>query len=268
MSKFFLSCDIEGTCGIAAWEETEAKEPAYAAFADQMSREVSAACEGLLAAGANAIRVRDAHETARNIRPQLLPQREEITLMRGWGREPLGMMNGLDESYDGVLFTGYHSACGWNGNPLSHTTNLRNISVRINGETAPELLINSLTAAMFDVPVLMVAGDQMLCSWFHSKVPAALTVPVSRGEGNGSCSIMPGVACHKIQEAARQAASLDRKACLFPMPSSFDVEVTYREHQAARGNSWFPGARQTDSRTISFCSDKWMDVLVFFHFCM
>lgn len=43
--KLYLSADIEGTCGIAAWDETEKSKPEYAPFANQMSREVSAACE-------------------------------------------------------------------------------------------------------------------------------------------------------------------------------------------------------------------------------
>ena len=268
MKKFFISCDIEGTCGIAAWEETEASHAAYGAFADQMSREVAAACEGLLAAGATDIRVRDAHSSARNIRPSLLPQREEITLMRGWGREPQGMTCGLDSSYDGVLFTGYHSACGWDGNPLSHTSNLQNVYVKINGEVAPELMYNSLTAAMHGVPVLMVAGDKMLCDWFHTKVPAAITVPVSEGMGNGSVAMMPEVAQRKIREAAERAANLNPKDCLYPVPDAFEIEICYREHQKARANSWFPGAKQKDSRTVVYASDKWMDILVFMHFCM
>lgn len=268
MKKYFLSCDIEGTCGIAAWDETDAGTSRYPAFADQMSREVAAACEGLLDARAEEIRVRDAHDSARNIRPSMLPQNEAITLMRGWGREPLGMMNGLDSSYAGVLFTGYHSACGWNGNPLSHTNNSKNVYVKINGEVAPELMINSLTASMQGVPVLMLSGDQMLCDWFHQKVPEAITVPVSKGEGEGSVSLMPEIACRRIREAAEKAVSLPAGACMYPMPDSFEVEVCYREHQLARAKSWFPGAKQKDARTVVFSSDKWMDVLVFFHFCL
>lgn len=58
--KLYLSADIEGTCGIAAWDETEKSKPEYAPFANQMSREVAAACEGANAAGAESILVRDA----------------------------------------------------------------------------------------------------------------------------------------------------------------------------------------------------------------
>lgn len=267
MKKLFLSADIEGTCGVASWDETSISHSEYGPFADQMSREVGAACDGLLDAGAESVFVRDAHGTARNIRPALLPQRAGIQLFRGWGRDPYGMMSGIDATFDGAVFTGYHSACGWDGNPLSHTSNTRNFTIRVNGEIMPELMSNSLTAAMFGVPVLMVTGDRMLCDWFHEKVPAAVTVPVSYGIGSGSVSIMPGEALRRIREGAEKAMTLDPAECLFPMPKHFVVEVCHREHQNARFASWYPGVKQIDSRTVVFESDKWMDVLTFFHFC-
>ena len=51
--KVFLSADIEGTCGICAWPETDRATPFdYTPFQQQMTREVAAACRGALAAGA------------------------------------------------------------------------------------------------------------------------------------------------------------------------------------------------------------------------
>lgn len=267
MKKFYISCDIEGTCGIAAWEETMVTKPEYASFADQMSREVGAACEGLLAGGASNVFLRDAHATARNIRAHLLPQSSAVQLYRGWGRDPYGMMSGISNEFAGALFTGYHSACGWDGSPLSHTNNLNNFTITLNGEIMPELYANCLTAAMFGVPVLMVTGDQMICDWFHQRIPAGVTVPVSYGIGDGSVSIMPEEAIRRIREGAKQAARLNGADCLFPMPEHFCLEICYREHQRAKASSWYPGVVQTDSRTVRFEADDWMAVLTFLHFC-
>lgn len=266
MKKIFLSCDIEGTCGIAHWDETEKTKAEYAAFSLQMSREAAAACEGANAAGAQTLFVRDSHDTARNIQPTMLP--ENVQIFRGWGRDPYAMMSGIDDTFDGVMFTGYHSAASWDGSPLSHTMNTRNNHVKINGEVCSELMMNSLTAAMFGVPVLMVTGDQMLCDWFHSVVPEAVTVPVSYGVGNGSVSIHPDKAVRLIREGAERAMALDPQKCLFPMREHFVVEVNHKQHYAARAASWYPGARQVDSRTVIFESDSWMDVLTYFHYCL
>lgn len=51
MKKVFLSADIEGTCGIAHWDETLPDKRDYPRFQEQMTREVAAACEGLGAEG-------------------------------------------------------------------------------------------------------------------------------------------------------------------------------------------------------------------------
>lgn len=264
--RIFLSCDIEGTCGIAHWDETERGKPEYAAFAAQMTREASAACEGALAGGAQELFVRDAHDSARNLDPAKLP--EQARIFRGWGSDPYAMMSGLDGSFSGAIFTGYHSAAGWSGNPLSHTMNTRNVYVRINGEDASELMMNALTASMMGVPSLMVTGDRMLCDWFRTKVPAALTVPVSEGVGSGSVSMHPDKAVWLIRRTAEAAMKLDPAQCLYPMPERFAVDVCYREHARARSAGWYPGAEQTDDRTVRYECDQWMDALTFFHFCL
>ena len=128
---------------------------------------------------------------------------EEVCLFRGWGSDPMSMMCGLDETFDGVFFTGYHSGVGMDCNPLSHTMNTQNTAVLINGEPASELMINSITAATLGVPVLLVTGDQGLCHWMKQQNPNVETVPVSRGVGRGSISIHPDKAIRLIQEAAR-----------------------------------------------------------------
>lgn len=266
MSKIFLSVDIEGVCGAAHWDETDRTHPDHAALARQMSREAAAACEGALSAGAEEVLVRDGHGSARNIDPSVLPV--EARLFRGWARDPMAMMSGLDSSFGGVLFVGYHGAAGWSGNPLSHTVSRSVASIRLNGEDCPELMINSLTAAMVGVPVLMVSGDAQLCDWFHGRVPDAVTTPVSEGVGNGSIAMHPERAAEMIRQGARRAMALDAKRCFFPVPERFEASIQYAQHSAARGASWYPGARQTDSRTVAFASDRWRDVLTFFHFCL
>lgn len=132
--NLFISSDIEGTCGIAAWSETEPGRPDgdYAYFKQQMSREVAAACRGALAAGGERILVKDAHDSARNIDPSVLP--EEVQINRGWAGDVYSMMSGIQHGdWDAAVFTGYHAAACCDGNPLSHTMNTSVDYVEING---------------------------------------------------------------------------------------------------------------------------------------
>ena len=162
MRKLFLSADIEGTCGIADWKETELGEAQGEYFRAEMTKEVAAACEAAIAAGAEDILVKDAHSSGRNIDPSKLP--EQARILRSWTRDPQVMMAGLDSSFEGVLFTGYHSPAGSDGNPLAHTMNGGNVWVKINGVQASEFLINAYTAASLKVPVLFLSGDEALCA--------------------------------------------------------------------------------------------------------
>lgn len=269
MKKLFLSADIEGTCGIAHWDETSKGKEGYDQFARQMSLEVSAACEGALQSGADEVFIKDAHDSARNILPDLLP--EQVRIFRGWGRDPYSMMSGLDESFDGAMFTGYHSAVGVSGNPLSHTMNLQNHNITINGVLGSELYMNVLTAAMFKVPVLLVAGDRMLCDFIKTINENIYTVPVSEGVGNGSISIHPSLAVRKIRQAAADAtadARANKAKFIIPLPEHFTVEVTFVKHHSARRASFYKGAEQLDARTVRYECDEYMDVLRFFMFTL
>jgi D-amino peptidase len=266
MKKLFISADIEGTCGIAHWDETEKGQADYSYFADQMSREVAAACEGALDSGFNQIVVKDAHDSARNINPRNLPQGVEI--IRGWAGDPFCMMVGLDKSFDGVVFTGYHSAAGRDSNPLSHTMTTSAYSVKINNEPASELLINSLIASYVGVPVYAVSGDKGLCDWMKGKSPNTAVIPLNEGMGAAVKSIHPDLALQSIQDTVRDAVKQPGETCMFPMPEFFDVEICYRDHAKAKRNSFYPGVELTSERCIRFLHDDFYEVLRMMHFCL
>ena len=257
--KLYISADIEGTTGITLWEETQNGHPRYAYFADQMTREVKAACEGALAVGWEDILVRDAHDSACNLNPRDLPR--QVRLFRGWGSDAMSMMDGLERDCDGVFFIGYHSGAGMDTNPLSHTMNRRNTYVRINGMLAPELMINSLTAAYLGVPVRLVTGDRGLCEWMKAVNPNVETVAVSEGRGRGSVSIHPDRALELIREAAVRAVRKPAADCMFPLPDRFHVEIGFKEHAKARDSRSFPGVVQTGPFEVVYDAEDYMDVL-------
>ena len=266
MKKLFISADIEGTAGIAHWDETELGHGAYTYFQEQMSQEVAAACEGALEAGFDDILIKDAHSTGRNIIPRMLP--EAARILRGWPKHLYIMMSGLDDTFDGVVFTGYHSAAQMPTNPLSHTMNGRNNYIKINGELCSELMMNCLTASMLGVPVYCVTGDKGLCDWIQSVNPNIKVVPVSEGHGNGSISIHPNVAIRRIRETVHEAVRQPKEACMFPMPEHFTVEINFKQHYDALSGSWYPGCVQTGARTVQYESDSYEDVLKFIYWVL
>lgn len=266
----FISSDIEGTCGVAAWSETEPGQTGgdYAYFRAQMSREVAAACRGALAAGAQRVLVKDGHDSARNIDPAVLP--EEVQINRGWSGDVYSMMSGIQHGdWDAVAFTGYHAAAGSNGNPLSHTMNTSVDFVEINGVRASEFVINAYMAGYHGVPVCFVSGDAALCDSARRMIPSIATVPVNKGDGNSATSLHPALAEKRIEQTLR--AQLDSGAyrnCIVPMPPKFEITIRYKEHRLAYRNSFYPGVEQLDEKTLRFVCVDYMDAMCLFQFVL
>jgi D-amino peptidase len=183
--KVYISVDIEGVACVAAPEEVDMAQGAqYEPFRHQMTAEAMAACRGAWAAGARCVVVKDAHWTGRNLDPHAMQAQEgkELQLIRGWSGHPLAMVQGLDESFDAVVFVGYHAAAGVAGNPLAHTFSGRRFArVELNGRVASEYLLYAHAAASVGVPLVFVSGDEAVCAQAAADIDGLVTVPVHRG---------------------------------------------------------------------------------------
>lgn len=266
--KLFISSDIEGTCGICNWDETGPgnSDGLYARFAEQMTKEVAAACRGALAAGFDEIQVKDAHDTGRNIDHRGLPRQAKLT--RAWAGDLFSMVSGLQNGkYDALAFTGYHDAAYSGGNPLSHTSNLSVNRITINGQLASEFMVYSYAAGMLGVPVVFLCGDEKICQRAKELVPGITTYATKQGIGNCVTSVHPDDAVDGIEARMKAALKGDLSACTVKMPPVFDVEIEYSTHQKAFSKGFYPGARQVNDKTVAFSAKDYIEVLRFLHFC-
>lgn len=247
--KVYISADIEGVTHVTNWNETELSNEEHGQAARQMTREVLAACQGAIAAGATEIYIKDAHDSARNILIDELP--DEAVLIRGWTNTPESMMAGIDETFDAAIFIGYHSGAGFDGNPLSHTMNTRNNYVKINGKPAAEFDLNAYVAAYYHVPVVFLSGDAQLCEHARELVPAIHAAGVKEGIGNATFNVSCKKACRMIEEGVREAIA-DRERCHIESPDTFEMEINFKECVNALRASFYPGAEQVDARTVRY----------------
>lgn len=262
--KLFICADIEGTTGIAHWDETSKGKGDYYPFALQMTKEVNAACEGAIAAGVKEILVKDAHDSARNIDFSQLP--ENVTLIRDWTKNPLVMMAGIDPSFDACVFTGFHVGGHSDGNPLAHTMDTMISSFKINGVNASELHINAYTAAYYGVPLVCVTGDVEVCQEARLLNPNIHTVEVLEGIGDASKSIHPNLALKKIRETVEEALQGDLSRYAIKLPEKFEVEIGFKTHRVAYKASYYPGVEKVNATTIKFVASDFYEVLRTFFF--
>jgi D-amino peptidase len=257
--KVYISADIEGITGITDWEEATKTHATYGEFRERMTDEVVAACEGAIEAGAKEILIKDAHSSGRNIIASRLP--ECAKLIRGWSGHPFSMVQELDESFDALLFVGYHAKAGSDDNPLAHTLRLRVMHLAINGEIASEFHMHSYAAALVNVPPVFLSGDAGICTDAQKIVPGIVTVPVSRGIGPSTLSIAPSLAVKEIREGVTRALQGNRTACRITLPKHFTLEIKYTTPVDAYRASWYPGAKHAADRTVHFESSDYFEIL-------
>ena len=257
--KVFLSADMEGTAGIAHWDEADRRHADYQTFRELMTAEVVAACEGALEAGATEIVIKDAHDSGRNLLPDRLP--EACRILRGWSGHPDSMMFGLDGSFAAAIYTGYHAKAGSAANPLAHSFDLRIHRLLLNGEVASEFTINALCAARYAVPSAFLAGDAEICADAAAMVSGITTVETLRGQGRSSLSITPERSRAAIRSgvaAALRAADLPRRHARLQGP--FEVVIEFTNPTDAWRAAWYPGARSEGPRSVAFASADYFEI--------
>ena len=101
--KVYISADMEGVVGAVTGDQLGPGGFEYSRFRTFLTNEVNSAIEAAKEAGATEILVSDSHGNGENLLIENLP--EDIQLVRSWPR-PLGMMQGIDESFDAAIFIG------------------------------------------------------------------------------------------------------------------------------------------------------------------
>jgi D-amino peptidase len=258
--KVYISADIEGICGIAHWDEATETKPDYAEFRERMTSHVAAACEGAIAAGAEEILVKDAHGTGRNIYADQLPRCARV--VRGWSGHPLMMVQELDDSYDAVLFLGYHCRAGSGGNPMAHTMSSSRIAeMRIGRRRVAEFHLFGWAAGYFGVPVALVSGDEALCRDVQRLNRSILTLPVMQGHGGSTVALHPAEAEDAIRVVAEEALRRDLSDCHVLPPENPTLRIRYRTPEQAYPARFYPGCRAVDDLTVELEAEDYFDVL-------
>ncbi len=258
--KIFISVDMEGITGVVNWEEVSRDGKDYDYFRRIMTEETNAAIEGALEAGATEIVIRDSHGSARNILPEMLNRNSR--LIRDWSGGFMSMMEGIDETFDAVIFIGYHAKAGTPDAILEHTMSSRNIiDISVNDVSLPEAGINALIAGYYDVPVVFVAGEKALCDQAKALLGEVETVAVKEGLGNAALNLHPEVSRERIRKGVKNALLDLEKYKPYRLDSPYVLVMKYKNEEMVHEMSFYPGATRTGDWELTYKSDDLLDVM-------
>ncbi|NNM06244.1 MAG: M55 family metallopeptidase [Gemmatimonadetes bacterium] len=252
--KVFISVDMEGIAGVITGNEVSSSGSEYQYFRELTTMEASAAVEGALAAGATEVVVRDGHGAKNNIIPHLLHR--EAKLLRGVTDRPENMMLGLDETFDAVIFIGYHAKAGTEEGILAHTSSGNVIDLSVNGVSFPEAGYNAVIAGLHDVPVALVAGDNWICEQVTDLFGEVVTVETKVGMNVAALGLHPEVVREMIRDSTEAALRDLSRFEPYRMEPPYTMVLKVR-----REGELYPGAEKTGEGEFTFTSTDFLEVM-------
>jgi len=263
--KIYISADMEGVVGVVTNEQLGPQGFEYARFREFMTQEVNAAIEGALAAGATQIVVSDSHGNGQNLLIEKL--HKDVTLVRAWPR-PLMMMQGIDETFAGAVFIGYHTGTTNSQGVRAHTmSSARLADVQLKGVSVSEAGINAAIAGHFNVPVIAVSGDDAVVKETQALLGDVEGAVVKWASGFHSArTIMPDASYQIIRDKVTKAVRRIKDFKPYKLSGPIQVDVRFKNYRPSEVLSYLSIVQRTDAHSIRFTGKDMIEVSKFLEF--
>jgi D-amino peptidase len=254
-TKIFISVDLEGIGGVGSPLMASSGGKDYGTAREYMTEEVNTVVHTIFERMPNAeILVNDSHGDHQNIlHGQLHPKVNYIQ-----GRiKPLGMVQGLDSSFDAVIFLGYHAKAGDPDGFLAHTGSGSVKGLWLNGIEVGEGGMNAALAGSIGVPVILVAGDSAATAEL-GQLLGSETVTTKTAETPSSARLLhPQVVRSMLMDATNTALDRMKNNGFEPLDLGESVEIKMRFASTTHVDilQSIPGVSKTDGFTIRYLAE-------------
>lgn len=257
--KVYISADMEGVTGAVTGDQLGPGGFEYGAFREIMTGEVLAAIEGARAAGATEILISDSHGNGQNLLLDRLP--EDVKVVRSWPR-PLMMMEGIDASFDAAVFIGYHAGTTNPEGVRAHTMSSANLArVALNGREVHEAGLNAAIAGHFDVPVVMVSGDDATIAETRALLGDIEGAEVKRAISfHAATTLTPAAGRALIRDRVEAALRRLDDFQPFVLDGPVTLDLTYKNYRPSQVAAFMPGIERADAHSIRYVGQDIVDV--------
>jgi len=247
--RLFISADMEGVAGVVSGDQLSTTGFEYESFRGFMTEEVNAAIAAAREAGFSEFVVADSHGTMQNLLLDKLPA--DVQVVRGSPR-PLGMMQGIDDSFDAAIFIGYHASTTNPEGVRAHSFSSATLAdVRLGGVSVTEGAWNAALAGQFGVPVIAVSGDESAVAEVKRLVGDVEGAVVKWPIGFHAARTLTPEASRSVIRAA-VARGLARRSTLTPyrITTPVSLEIRFKNYRPAEVLAWLPGVTRVDAHSI------------------
>lgn len=247
--KIFISVDMEGIGGIGTGKMTSSSGKDYNTGRSLMTREVNTAIATIFAHGPATVLVNDSHGDMQNLlHTKLHP---DVEYIQG-NIKPLGMVQGLDSSFDAAIFIGYHARAGTENAFLAHTGSSAVKGLWLNGTEVGEGGLNASFAGALGVPVIFAAGDQSFADQF-SALTGARTVGTKEAIGQQVARLVHPDEVNKRLADGIQAALSDLESYQpFEIGSPVTIQMRFATTTRADILQAIPGMSRLNGVTVQY----------------
>lgn len=251
--KIFISVDMEGIGGIGTAQMVNSSGKDYATGRKLMTDEVNAVVSAIFEIGPATIVVNDSHGDMQNLLHTELDPRVEYIQSN---IKPLGMVQGLDASFDGVIFIGYHAMAGAENGFLAHTGSGNVKGLWLNEIEVGEGGLNIFYAGSIGVPVILASGDKTFSDEINKLIPTRTVITKESIGSSAAKLIHPSVVNRELQKQTK--AALKEIKTLKPYAVNEPIEFKIKVDTPTRADvaMGIPGMKRIDGYTISYSAKK------------
>lgn len=249
--KVHISVDMEGVAGVVTGEQLGPTGFEYGRFREFMTREAVAAVEAAKTAGATEVVVADSHGNGQNLLIEQFPS--DVKVIRSWPRR-LGMVAGINDNIDAAIFIGYHAGTNNMAGVRAHTFSSANLTrVALNGTNVTEGSWNAAIAGQFDVPVVMMSGDDAAIAEVRRSIGNIEAAETKRSLGfHSALSITPQASYDLIRQRVRAALGRLQDFKPYKIHGPVTVDVSFKSYLPAEVLAFLPLFERVDSHSVRF----------------
>ena len=224
------------------------------------TQDVNAAIRGIRKADSQAtIDIFDGHGMGDNLLQEELESGCNL-LGGGWMTRFYEMVKSREVAkYDAVLLLGQHAAEGTVDGFMSHT-NTGDTALRVNGKDTGEAPQLAWLFGHFNVPVVLLVGDDAVVREANALLPGIATVSVKKALTRERAKCIPTETAHKlIYEASCNAIHNVETFQPQRISPPVRIDILYSEKQMASTAARFPRTERTGENEVTYIADDYLE---------